>query len=209
MFITFEGFDGSGKTTQACLLADYLWSRGCDVLLTHEPGGTSIGELIRSILKDCNNANMYPWTEVFLFAASRAQLVHQVIMPALEMGKVVICDRFYDSTIAYQGYGRGLDLSALEEITIHATGGLVPDITFYLDISMEQGLKRKLSIGGELDRTENGEVAFHHLVIDGYRELAASNRFVKVNADQIVDLVQLEIRAAVELFFTKQIGEDK
>ena len=128
-FITLEGPDGSGKSTQAARLAEHLRARGYDVLLTREPGGTPIGDQVRQVLHSLHNTEMHPRTEILLYSASRAQHVYQIIRPHLERGGVVVSDRYYDSTLAYQGYGHGLDLDALRQITAFATGGLAPDIT--------------------------------------------------------------------------------
>lgn len=200
MFITFEGPEGSGKTTQAHLLAEHLRSRGRAVILTHEPGGTAIGDQIRAVLHDPMNSEMQPWAEVLLYSASRAQLVAQVIRPALAAGKVVLCDRFYDSTLAYQGYGRGLDLSALQAITYLATGGLVPDLTLYLDIQPDQGLQRRLLGGGEWNRMDQQTLEFHRRVRAGYLELAGHEpeRWVVINAAASVEEVQGRVQAIVE-----------
>ena len=150
MFITFEGPEGSGKTTQIQPLFADLQSRGYDVVLTREPGGTAIGDQIRRVLLDPANQEMLLEAEILLFSASRAQLVGQVVRPALERGAIVICDRFADSTMAYQGYGRGLDLESLHRITQFATGGLMPDLTVYLDLDVEEGLRRK-RVAGQQD----------------------------------------------------------
>lgn len=206
MLITFEGPEGSGKTTQAHLLAEYLRRRGYDVLLTREPGGTPIGDQIRAVLHDPTNADMTAWAEVLLYSASRAQLVAQVIRPALAEGKMVISDRFYDSTLAYQGYGRGLDLAALQEITRLATGGLVPQLTLYLDIRPDQGLQRRLSGGEEWNRLDRETLAFHQRVRAGYLELMAlePERWVMIDAARPVDEVQREIRLVVQAKIERQ-----
>ena len=159
MFITFEGTAGSGKTTQLHLLAEYLKEQGYTVLTTYEPGGTAIGDRVRDILLDPQYSEMRPLAEVLLFSASRAQLVGQVIGPHLERGGVVLCDRYADSTFAYQGYGNGVDLALLRQITALATGGLVPDLTLYLDLPVEQGLQRRLNRAAtfvSLSRTTQG-----------------------------------------------------
>jgi dTMP kinase len=143
LFITFEGPEGSGKSTQARLLYSRLHARGYPVILVREPGGTRIGDMIRRILLDLQNTEMAPTTETLLFAASRAQLVSQVIRPYLELGGIVLCDRYADSTYAYQGYGLGRDLDELRAITAAATGGLLPDLTIYLDLTADEGLERK------------------------------------------------------------------
>jgi len=198
LFISFEGPDGGGKSTQACLLVDHLKGRGLNVLLTREPGGTPIGDQIRRTLMDLGNTGMDPRTEILLFSASRAQIVHQVIRPHLESGGVVVCDRFYDSTLAYQGYGHGLDLDALRTITKFATGGLRPDLTLLLDLPAEAGLERRRS-GGQWNRLDAYDLAFHQRVRQGYFELAKTEpeRWVRIDATQPVDEVQAAVRQAV------------
>jgi len=178
LFITFEGPEGSGKSTQARLLVEWLRQRGVDVLFTREPGGTPIGDRIREVLLDPGHRDMVPETEVLLFSASRAQLVRQVIKPHLERGGVVVCDRYADSTYAYQGYGRGVDLEMLRVVTRFATGGLVPDLTFLLDVPVEVGLMRKRDGEGEDDwnRMEEEVVEYHERVRAGYLRLAAEDR---------------------------------
>jgi dTMP kinase len=143
LFVTFEGPEGSGKSTQARLLYGWLSARGYPVILVREPGGTRIGDMIRRIVLDLQNTEMAPNTETLLFAASRAQLVSQTIRPYLDLGGIVLCDRYADSTYAYQGYGLGRDLAELRAITAAATGGLLPDVTVYLDITADEGLERK------------------------------------------------------------------
>lgn len=143
LFLTFEGPEGSGKSTQARLLYERLHGRGYPVILVREPGGTRIGDLIRRIVLDLQHTEMAPTTEMLLFSAARAQLVSQVIRPYLEQGGIVLCDRYADSTYAYQGYGLGHDLEELRTITHAATGGLLPDVTIYLDLSADEGLERK------------------------------------------------------------------
>jgi dTMP kinase len=143
LFVTFEGPEGSGKSTQARLLYGRLHARGYPAILVREPGGTRIGDMIRRIVLDLQNTEMAPTTETLLFAASRAQLVSQTIRPYLELGGIVLCDRYADSTYAYQGYGLGRDLDELRAITAAATGGLLPDVTVYLDLTADEGLERK------------------------------------------------------------------
>ena len=166
LFITFEGGEGSGKSTQAGVLYRRLLKLGIPALLTHEPGGTPLGKQLRRWLK--GEREIDPQTELLLFNASRAQLVSQVIRPALEKGTVVICDRFADSTTVYQGYGRGLDFALIEAVNNIATHGLHPDLTVLLDVTVEQGLDRKKL----RDRFEREEAAFHQRVRQGYLELA-------------------------------------
>lgn len=200
MFITLEGPEGSGKTTQAVLLAERLRQTGRAVVLTREPGGTAIGDQVRAVLHDPQNKDMDPWAEVLLYSASRAQLVSQVVLPALAAGKIVVSDRYYDSTLAYQGYGRGLDLRALWTITRLATRGLTPDLTLYLDIDPERGLERRLLGGGEWNRLDAETLAFHRRVRAGYLELAGlePERWVLVDAARSVDEIHQALWAVVE-----------
>lgn len=203
MFITFEGPEGSGKTTQIQPLFADLQSRGYDVVLTREPGGTAIGDQIRRILLDPANQEMLPEAEILLFSASRAQLVGQVVRPALERGAIVICDRFADSTMAYQGYGRGLDLESLHRITQFATGGLMPDLTVYLDLDVEEGLRRK-RVAGQQDseawnRLDQQAIDFYDRVQRGYLALASAepDRWLVIDAARPTEVVQAEIRRRV------------
>ncbi len=170
LFITFEGCEGCGKSTQARLLYNMLRQHGLQCLLTYEPGGTPLGNKIRDLLKVKSDFQIAAEAELFLFAASRFQLVSDVIQPALSSGKVVICDRFSDSTFVYQGYGRGLDLIMIERINDLATGGLCPDVTILLDAEAETGLGRKHS--SREDRFEAENIAFHHKIRDGYLQSA-------------------------------------
>ena len=197
-FITLEGPEGCGKTTQAVRLCADLRQRGYDVLHTREPGGTEIGEQIRRVLMDLKNTAMLPRVEVLLFSASRAQLVRDVIQPHLINGGVVVCDRFYDSTLAYQGYGHGLDLAALKTITSFATDGLSPDLTLLLDLPVESGLQRKQS-EGEWNRLDAYDLPFHRKVRDGYLQLAAlePQRWRTIDATRTVEAVQNDIRTTV------------
>jgi dTMP kinase len=199
LFITFEGPEGSGKTVQSQALYEYLRERGLPVYLTREPGGTGIGDQIRQVLLSTENAEMLPSTEILLFSASRAQLVGQVIRPLLEQGTIVICDRYADSTLAYQGYGHGLDVGLLRAITAFATGGLRPDLIIYLDIDVEEGLRRKRETA-EWNRLDRKEVAFHQRVRRGYLEMAAAEpqRWLVLNAARPVAEVQERIRARVK-----------
>jgi dTMP kinase len=203
MFISFEGPDGSGKTTQVGQIAALLRGRGRNVLLTREPGGTAIGDQIRHILHDMKNQSMQPRAELLLFSASRAQIVEEVIRPHLKAGGIVICDRFFDSTYAYQGYGHGLDLSTLRTITEFATGGLRPDLTILLDIAPEAGIQRRLSAvaqGEEWNRLDAMALEFHRRVRAGYHALIAAEpeRWVRIDAERDVSAVQADILRAVE-----------
>ncbi len=207
-FITFEGIEGSGKTTQIRLLMDWLRQRTDRVLLTREPGGTSIGEQIRGVLLNPENTSMTPEAEILLFSAARAQIVREVIRPRLADGWIVICDRFADSTLAYQGYGRGLSIDDLLRITEFATGGLWPDLTVYLDLDVETGLRRKAATPEEWNRMEAQAVAFHKRVRAGYRKLAAANpeRWLVVDASQSVETIAEQIRRRVEQVIAGEQG---
>lgn len=199
MFITFEGSEGCGKTTQVAMLAEFLRQRGYPVLATREPGGTSIGDQVRAILSDLKNTEMRPRTEILLFQASRAQLVEQVIRPHLESGGIVLSDRFADSTLAYQGYGYQLDLESLRTIIDFATGGLKPHLTLLLDLEVEEGLRRRAR-GGEWNRLDAYDIDFYQRVRQGYHTLARlePQRWVIVNAAQPPDALQADIRKVVE-----------
>jgi dTMP kinase len=200
MFITFEGPDGCGKTTQLALLEAYLTEQGYLPCVTREPGGTDIGEQVRDVLHSPDNQEMHPRAEILLYSASRAQLVEQVIRPALAAGKIVLTDRFYDSTLAYQGYGHGLDLEALRQITRFATGGLRPDLTLYLEIDPQAGLSRRQSDqGAEWNRLDALGLEFHRRVHAGYQALIAAEpeRWVVIDGDRPVEVVQAEVREAV------------
>jgi dTMP kinase len=200
VFITFEGPEGSGKTTQVRLLAEHLSRRGLNVLQLREPGSTPIGDQVRNILHDMQNQAMDPRAELLLYSASRAQLVAQAIRPHLAAGGIVVCDRYADSTLAYQGYGRGLDLNTLRLITDFATGGLKPDLTLYLDIDPAHGLDRRNVGGEEWNRMDALALDFHRRVCEGYERLIAAEpmRWVRINADQPVEAVQQAVYSAVE-----------
>lgn len=180
MLITFEGLDFSGKTTQADLLVHRLEENGRTIIFVREPGGTNISERIRSILLDRDHTAMDQITELLLFSASRAQLVSEVVLPALKRGKVVIFDRFYDSTVAYQGWGRRLNMDAVKSINVVATFGLVPDVTFLLDLSLENVRIRMRRAGAGGDRLERSGQQFYERVREGYLEAASAepSRFV-------------------------------
>ena len=204
MFITFEGIDLSGKSTQCELLKKYLISLGKDVLMLREPGGTKISERIREILLDRASDGMVGLAEFFLYSAARAQLVETVIRPALAEGKVVICDRFDDSSTAYQGYARKLGVEKVEAINAIATGGLQPDLTFFIDIPVEESLKRLKSAGKLEDRIEAQGNEFFRDVREGYLQLATRlhsggiDRFKIINGlDDIVN-IERKIRAIVD-----------
>lgn len=174
MFIVFEGVEGCGKSYQSRVLRDKLLQRGLPVILTYEPGGTGLGDRIRSILKNRQESNMTPLTELFLISACRAQHVNDVIFPALQSDKIVVCDRFTGSTVAYQGYGRGLELDTVKRINQVSSYGLEPDITILLDLPVEKGLSRKHSVAN--DRFEAEDVAFHKSIRNGYLEIARNDQ---------------------------------
>ena len=200
MFITLEGPEGSGKTTQAHLLADWLSDQGYEVVLTREPGGTEIGQQIRQVILEPKNTAMDAHAEILLYAADRAQHGCELIRPRLEEGKVVLSDRYTDSTLAYQGYGRGLDLEMLRRVNDFATGGLKPDLTLYLDVPAEEGLKRRQSGGGEWNRLDAEKIEFHRRVREGYLKLEAQEpqRWVVIDGDRSPEAVQSEIREHVQ-----------
>ena len=199
MFITLEGPEGSGKTSHIPYLVEYLREKGYTVFTTREPGGTSISEQIREILHDLKNAEMHPRTETLLYQAARAQIVEQVIRPRLEAGEIVLSDRYYDSTIAYQGYGHQQSLDEVRALVKYATGGLTPDLTILLDLDVEVGLKRKTQNGMEWNRLDAYTVEFHQRVRKGYLELvkAEPKRWIVVDASQSWDKVQEVLREKV------------
>ncbi len=202
LFITFEGAEGSGKSTQARQLALALQSDGLPVVFTREPGGTPIADQIRHVILTPDNTAMAPRAEVLLYSAARAQHVAERIQPALARGEIVVCDRFADSTLAYQGYGLGLDLTALREITAFATGGLTPDLTIYLDCPVDVGLSRKAEAaqrGGEWNRLDRKPIEYHERVRQGYLALASAepHRWRVIDATGPIDAVQQAVRGAV------------
>jgi dTMP kinase len=202
MFITLEGPEGSGKSMQICQLADYVREQGFEVLATREPGGTFIGDQIREVIMRMENTMMSPRAEILLFCAARAQIVDEVIRPNLEKGVVVISDRYADSTLAYQGYGHGLDLAILKEILRFTTGGLQPDLTLLLDVDVEEGLKRRRIGGGEWNRLDAQQIAFHQRVRHGYLKMAAEepDRWRVVDARQKPDQVQKDLHLVISKF---------
>jgi len=205
VFVTFEGIEGSGKSTQIGLLADHLTASERPVTLTREPGGTPIGDQVRKILLDPASKGLDPVAELLLYAASRAQHLREVILPALEKGRVVLCDRFSDATLAYQGHGRGLDLDMIRALDRIVTGGRRPDLTILLDIGAAAGLARARGRNSSRQlehegRFENEETAFHHRVREGYLALAKEQpeRFRVVDASRSPDEVGQEIREIVD-----------
>jgi dTMP kinase len=200
MFITFEGTEGTGKSTQLAVLAESLQQTGYQLFVTREPGGTAIGDQVRAILSDMQNTAMLPRTEFLLFQSSRAQLVEQELKPRLGQGELILCDRYADSTVAYQGYGyQQLDLEQVRLIVQFATGGLKPDLTILLDIDVELGLRRKRQAGGEWNRLDDYEVAFYQRVRRAYLEMARlePERWVIIDAALPFDQVQAEIKRVI------------
>lgn len=200
MFITLEGPEGSGKTSHIPPLVEYLRAKGHIVFPTREPGGTSISEQIRAVIHDLKNVEMHPRTETLLYQAARAQIVEQVIKPRLHAGEIVISDRYYDSTIAYQGYGHQQDLEQVRALVKYATGGLVPDLTILLNVDVEVGLGRKKKNGVEWNRMDAHEVEFYQRVHAGYLEMVKQepDRWVVVNAGHEWESVQEELKKVVE-----------
>ena len=199
IFITFEGIDGCGKSTQTALCREWLESLGKTVLLVREPGGTRIGEKIRELLLDKANGSMAPMAELFLFEAARAQIVEETIKPALAEGKAVICDRFFDSSFAYQGCARGLGAEMVSRINKDATGGLAPDITFFLDITVDQAIMRREGRGGEKDRIESAGDAFQEKVRQGFiRAASEDSRIVTIDASDSPEVIFKQIQEKIE-----------
>ncbi len=205
--ITFEGGDGSGKTTQLRLLESYLSYQSKPCLCTREPGGTTLGKMIRRVLLEAGNVEISSPAELFLYLADRAQHVHEVIRPALASGKLILCDRFTDSTLAYQGYGRGIDLLMLRQLNQVASHGIQPHLTFLLDCPVEVGLSRTAkrilenqSAKGREDRFEQERLEFHERVRRGFLELAEKEpeRFFVVDASRSIQEVHGEIRRIVD-----------
>ena len=199
LFISFEGPDGSGKSTQITLLKEYLTNRGYDCVITREPGGTKISEEVREILLNPDNSAMGYMTEALLYASARAQLMHEVILPALSAGRAVICDRFVDSSAVYQGIARGLGVKEVYELNRYATQGVLPQLTIHLDLPAEEGIRRKKD-QKELDRMELEKAEFHEKVAQGYRDLAelAPERIKTIDATLPVEEIHREVRELVQ-----------
>ena len=198
IFITMEGPDGSGKTTQITLLKEYLEKEGYDVLITREPGGTVISEAIREIILNKDYTEMSPVTEMLLYASARAQLINEVIGPALDAGKAVISDRFVDSSLVYQGMARGLGVGNVYEVNCQAIGKYMPDVTFLLDLPADVGIARKKD-QKELDRMEMESLEFHRAVAEGYRSLAERfpERIEKIDATLPIDDICVIIKSRI------------
>ena len=198
-FITIEGTDGSGKSTQIELLMDYLRKKGADVIFTREPGGTHRSEKIREIILDVDNSEMTGITEALLYAAARSQHVEEKIIPALEAGKIIICDRFVDSSIAYQGAARGLGAEKIMGINEAALHGIMPDMTLFFDLSPEKGILRKKNERA-LDRLEKEKMDFHEKVYEGYKNLCKKypERIKPIDADRSIDEVHSEVIEVID-----------
>lgn len=196
LFITFEGADGCGKTTQLNLLIEYLNKKGFEVVVTREPGGKGLGERIREILLNYDG-EVSSKAEAFLFLADRAQNIDVIVKPAVEAGKIVLCDRHTDSSVAYQGYGRGVDIQQIRTLNTLATGGLVPDLTYVFDIDVETSMSR---VGKEKDRMESAGVEFHNRVRDGYLELAKAEpeRIKVINAADTIENIFVQVKSQIE-----------
>ena len=210
LFITFEGVEGSGKTTQMEMLKEHLEWKGFQVVSTREPGGTELGEKIRSMLLNIEGRTIAPWSELLLYAVCRAQMVNEIIKPALLDKKIVLCDRFADSTMVYQGYARGLDLEAVTNLNKWVTEGILPTVTFIIDCPPEIGLKRALARidtrtgSNKEDRFEREDIEFHKKVREGYLKLAKTepNRIKIINGDRDIPVIHKEICGIIE----KELG---
>lgn len=201
LFISLEGTDGSGKSSQCMLLKRYLDKKNIESLIVREPGSTSIGEKIRAIIIDKKNKEMSHYTEALLYAAARAQLVEEIIYPSINKGKVVICDRFLDSSIVYQGIGRNLGIDTINSINSYAINGLMPDITFFIDLPPHISIMRKNSVT-ELDRLEAEEESFHDLVYNGYKEIikTCKNRIRVLDGTRTKNEINKDIVSIVEAY---------
>ena len=204
LFIVMEGPDGSGKTTQINLLEQYLKEAGYECLITREPGGTVIGEEVSELILNPEYKEMSPVTEMLLYAASRAQLVHEVIGPALEAGRIVISDRFVDSSIVYQGIARNLGISTVAAVNAPGIGIYRPDGIFFIDLSEAEGIRRKKN-QKKLDRMEQESIDFHHLVSEGYRKVLAERpEVIKIDGGKDIDVIQKKIRNHVDELLKKK-----
>ena len=203
-FITIEGTDGAGKSTQIAMLVEFLKNKGIECVVTREPGGTVIGEEVRELILNPEYKEMSPVTEMLLYAASRAQLVHEVIGPALEAGRIVISDRFVDSSIVYQGIARNLGISTVAAVNAPGIGIYRPDGIFFIDLSEAEGIRRKKN-QKKLDRMEQESIDFHHLVSEGYRKVLAERpEVIKIDGGKDIDVIQKKIRNHVDELLKKK-----
>jgi dTMP kinase len=211
MFITFEGLDFCGKSTQIKLLQQFLENKGFKVSLIREPGGVQISEKIRNIILDRNNSEMFFETELLLFSASRAQLVREEIIPKLENGYIVLSDRFHDSSIAYQGFGRELNAQFVTDLQKFAIGRAIPDITFFIDIPVEEVIRRKSKVNKkDLDRIEISKIDFYEKVRKGYKKIAEiEERFVTIDGLMSIENVHSEIKTTTEKFLKGKKENEK
>ena len=199
-FISLEGPEGCGKTSQIPKIVEHLRGLGLTVFPTREPGGTSISEQIRDVLHDLKNFKMHPRTETLLYQAARAQIVEEVILPRLRDGEVVISDRYFDSTIAYQGFGREQNIQSIMSLVEFATGGLKPDLTLYMSLDVEVGLERKRKNNDEWNRMDDQEIQFYQRVKEGYSWIMShdSGRFSLIDAVKSPDEVYEQLRTSIE-----------
>lgn len=212
LFITFEGPDGAGKTTQLERLATFLDSKNVDILRTREPGGTKISDQIRHIILHPDHREMVAETEILLYAASRTQHVNEKIKPALEAGKIVLCDRFVDASMAYQGYGLGFGEKVIQEVNHLATGGLTPDRTYLIDLSPEEGrarmgTRRQSEFGPDLDRIEQKELNYHRQVRQGFHQLAKQHdRILLIDGSQNMEQIHEVIIKDITTWLEARLG---
>jgi dTMP kinase len=209
LFISFEGLDFSGKSVQSGLLRESLAMAGHPVVAVREPGGTKISEAVRHVLLDVDHSAMSPRTEILLYSAARAQIVYEIIQPALAAGKIVIADRFVDSTTAYQGYGRKLDLEFVRRVNEFATAGLLPDATFFIDVPIAVAAGRRKSSGRAADRLEGEAQIFHERVLAGYQLIAreSGGRFITIDGEQSIEAVTQNIRKHLKAKFGLTIAD--
>lgn len=211
LFISFEGIDFSGKTAQCALLRKALDAAGYPVVAVREPGGTKISESTRQLLLDVDHAVMSPRTEILLYSAARAQIVYEIIQPALRQGKIVIADRFADSTTAYQGYGRNLDLDFVRRVNAFATAEIMPAVTFFIDVPIALAAKRRENSGRLADRLEGEAALFHERVRNGYLAIArdSGGRFVTIDGEQSIAAIAAQIRKHLSAKFGLKIVDSK
>ena len=208
LFITFEGGEGSGKTTLIEGLVEYLESRNLKVIKTREPGGIKISEDIRNVILDVNNTKMDQITEALLYAASRRQHLVEKVIPYLNEGYIVICDRFLDSSLAYQGHARGIGIDKVYNINLSATDGILPDLTLFIDVRPEVGLKRISSNNREQNRLDLEKMSFHERVYEGYKIILErfKDRVVSVNGEQSKELLLADTIKIIDDFLDKRLG---